>query len=409
MKSFEVHAGWLTPPQLIGKCNIERARGKEIISFSYDAAWLSEHPGFNPDPDIICTTGRQYPPSDKRCFGFLADTAPDRWGRMLMDRRERIDSILENRAPVTLMESDYILGVHDAGRIGGIRFFDPQNDIYLSCRDSLAAPPMEKLRELEDSSYNIEDCSDKAAKKWIQNLIEPGSSLGGARPKANVVDENGDIWIAKFSSKSDTLDIGAWEMVAHNLALKCDIAVPEAKFLRLTKRGGTFLSKRFDRCGSKRIHYASAMTLLGQTDGNTSSVCYLDMADIIERISLNPERDLRELWKRIVFFICISNTDDHLRNHGFLLKDDSWVLSPCFDINPSPDKKTLSMAVATDDRLNFTQVLEYSNFFRVSQTEAREIISDMSEMIKKSWKQEAERFEIPSNQQKKMAAAFAKK
>ncbi len=408
MREFEVHAGWLEPPVLVGKCRIDSARGKETISFAYDERWLSKHPSFQIDPDIISMSGWQYPPSNKICFGFLSDTAPDRWGRKLMDRREAVFAKEEDRSKRKLMESDYILGVHDKGRIGGIRFFDPHRNEYLSSGQTLAAPPMEALRKLEQASKGFEVSTDEGSKKWLKNLLEPGSSLGGARPKANVVDENGNLWIAKFPSVNDETDVGAWEMVAHKLAEKCGIKVPEAKSLKLSDAGTTFLTKRFDRNGECRIHYASAMTLLGCTDGQDEQMSYLDIAGSIERFSIDPDGDLKELWDRIVFNICISNTDDHLRNHGFLLNGDGWELSPAFDLNPDREKETLSLIIAKTDKKDIGEAIPAAGYFRISEQEAADRAAKIRDIVDHSWRKEAEKCFIRSSEIKKMSAAFIK-
>lgn len=405
MNTFEVHAGWLDNPERIGNCYIDKARGNEVISFSYDAAWIKNHPDFILDPDIILMTGRQYPPADKPCFGFLSDTAPDRWGRRLMMRRERIDAREEGRPRRTLMESDYILGVNDKGRIGAIRYYDSDKKAYLSERDTLAAPPIERLRELENASLKIED-NDSDETKWVKNLIDPGSSLGGARPKANVVDENNNLWIAKFPSKSDEIDVGAWEMAVHELAIRCGINVPDARVMKLSSNGTTFLSKRFDRDGNNRIHFASAMTMLGQTDASDEDISYVDMAAVIEEICANPEDDLIQLWTRMVFNILISNTDDHLRNHGFVLSQSGWELSPAYDINPSIDKEELSLSILNGHAKDLSESEEAAPFFRLTKAEAGNRIDVMRQTVSKYWRHEASKFGIPKSEQDRMQMAF---
>ena len=404
MKTFSVVAGWLSPEEKIGTCEIERARGKEILSFEYDRKWLERHPEFSFDPDIYPMRGRQYPPTDKPCFGFLADSAPDRWGRKLMDRREMIDAREGSRPRRTLMESDYILGVHDGGRIGGLRFFDEKEGVYLSNRKTLAAPPMEMLRELEHAAVMLEE-GDAGVEKWLRNLLDPGSSLGGSRPKSNVLDEHGNMWIAKFPSKHDDADMGAWEMLAHNLAEKCGINTPDARIMKLSDAGTTFLVKRFDRLLEKRIHFVSAMTMLGQIDG--ASAGYLDLAGLTEQFCRDTNRDIRELWKRMVFNICVSNTDDHLRNHGFILGDGGWELSPVFDVNPNIEKRTMSLTIAQTDHIDITEVLELADFFRMKKSEAIAITKKIQSEIRANWKKEADRLGITKREQNMMQEAFS--
>ena len=402
MREFDVFAAWLMPEEKIGRCVIENTRGKEIIGFAYERTWIENHPGFIFDPDIYQTEGLQFPPADKPCFGFLSDVSPDRWGRKLMDRREALDAKDEDRPKRKLQESDYILGVHDGGRVGAIRFYDSSRGVYLSDRDTLSAPPMEKLRELEQAAIKIDEDSD--VRKWIKNLIEPGSSLGGARPKANVVDEQGNIWIAKFPSTRDEYDIGAWEMVAHNLSVKCGINCPEARVMRFSDRGTTYLSKRFDREHTRRIHYASAMTVAGKTD--MESAGYLDIISSIETLCIHPKEALSELWRRMIFNICISNTDDHLRNHGFLLGDDGWHLSPCFDVNPDPDKDHMVLTIGDSTDKSLANALDMADYFRLSVSQAKESIRDIQSIVYDNWVKEADKLKISHREKEKMKPAF---
>lgn len=402
MREFDVYAAWTAPEEKIGHCVVENARGKETIGFAYEREWLKCHPGFLLDPDIYQTEGIQFPPESKPCFGFLSDTSPDRWGRKLMDRREAIDAKEEGRPKRKLQESDYILGVHDGGRIGAVRFYDSDRGSFLSDRQALSAPPMEKLRELEQAAVKIE--TDPNTRKWLKNLIDPGSSLGGARPKANVVDERGNIWIAKFPSANDEYDVGAWEMVARNLSEKCGIHCPEARLIRFSEKGSTYLSKRFDRVYDRRIHYASAMTMAGKTDMDPAG--YLDVISSIETICAKPKEALSELWRRMIFNICISNTDDHLRNHGFLLGIDGWGMSPCFDVNPDPEKDHMALNIGDDSEKSLKNALEIAEFFRLSIDQAKESVREIQSIISKSWEDEADRLRINHREKKKMRPAF---
>ena len=348
---IEVCAGWLEDIPVIGVCHIDHARGAEVFSFEYQKSWLAAHPGLMLDPELVQMTGRQYPAKNRPCFGFLSDSAPDRWGRKLMERREAFDAEKEKRARRKLLESDFILGVHDEGRTGALQF-RTDDGVFLSSREEMAAPPMTELRKLENASLEMEK-NQNNAEKWIRTLLAPGSSLGGARPKANVVDADGSIWIAKFPSRKDTINAGAWEMVAHDLACRCGLDVPEAKLMRFSQFGDTFLSKRFDRTitdnATKRIHFASAMTMLGEQDGSSEQHSYLDLLSFLEENSADIELDSKELWRRIIFNLCITNADDHLRNHGFLLRNDMWRLSPAYDLNPDYEQDRLSLSVDFND------------------------------------------------------------
>lgn len=281
--------------------------------------------------------GRQFVPLDKAMFGFFADSCPDRWGRVLMKRREAAQAKKEDRKPRELREIDFLLGVYDESRMGALRFKLEENGPFLSDDKGMATPPWANLRTLEEAARAFDKDENALDEKWLKQLIGPGSSLGGARPKATVQGIDGALWIAKFPSKHDEVDSGAWEMVTHDLAVMCNLDVPEAKLEKFSKLGSTFLVKRFDRDGEKRIHFASAMTMLGKTDGASGSdgTSYLDIASFIKSNGAAPNKDLKELWKRIVFNMAVSNTDDHLRNHGFLLTSDGWRLSPLYDVNPS--------------------------------------------------------------------------
>jgi len=240
-------------------------------------------------------------------------------------------------------------------------------------------------------------------------LVSPGSSLGGARPKASVVGENGDLWIAKFPSKNDGDDIGAWEMVTYELAIQCGIEMAESKAQKFSSNQHTFLTKRFDRTiEGKRIHFASAMTLLGYTDGadGSSGVSYLELVDFITKYGANPESDLKQLWSRIVFSICVSNTDDHLRNHGFLLTDKGWVLSPAYDINPVETGTGLKLNISEDDNaLDLNLALDVAPYFRIEKIEGKTIINEIQKVIPE-WRTLANKYRISRLEQENKADAF---
>ena len=334
-------------PVLMGSLYVNVIKVGESYSFEYDKDWLRKTGlTLTLDPELMPYSGRQYP-TGKNIFGLFADASPDRWGRVLMNKRERILAEKEGRKPSKLYDSDYLLGVYDETRMGGIRFKANQEGPFLSDDKETAAPPWATLRTLEEASRNFENDETGLTEKWLNQLIKPGSSLGGARPKANVVDTKNQLWIAKFPSKNDESDTGAWEMVAHDIAALCGLNVPEAKLEKFSSLGSTFLIKRFDRMGSKRVHFASAMTLLGKTDGASAAdgSSYLDIAAFIKSYGAQPKKDLGELWKRIVFNMAVTNTDDHLRNHAFILTDKGWILSPLYDVNPVPYGDELSLSL----------------------------------------------------------------
>ena len=330
-----------------------------------------------------------------------------------MRRREAIRARNEERSPSPLQESDYLLGVYDETRMGAIRFRLSPDGEFVNNDRAMAAPPWTSLRELEAASRNYEDesQSDSEHEKWLSMLIAPGSSLGGARPKANVLDPEGNLWIAKFPSKADSTDIGAWEMVTHQLARQVGLRLPECRLDKFSKNGSTFLTKRFDRNGNRRIHFASAMTLLGKTDGADyqDGTSYLDIAKFIMQYGAQPEADLRELWKRIVFSIAVKNTDDHLRNHGFLLTPQGWILSPAYDINPNPNGAGLALNISENDNaLDFDLAREVASLFRIDTDAADSFIRQTEESIQ-NWRKIADRCALSRPAQDDMASAFADK
>lgn len=311
--------------ELVGRINVTQSRGKEFYSFEYEDSWL-DYQQMTLDPDLQLYKGRHYLNDDKNIFGVFADSCPDRWGRRLMNRRAEICAKELQEKPKKLMESDYLLGVYDEARMGGLRFKLDKDGEYLSNDKDFATPPWTSLRKLEQASLAFEKEDNVLDDKWLKQLIAPGSSLGGARPKASVMAPDGSLWIAKFPSKHDDIDSGAWEMVVHELAQLCGLNVPEAKVERFSKLGTTFLVKRFDRNGTERIHFSSAMTMLGKTDGANASdgSSYLEIVSFLKANGSKPKEDLEELWKRIVFSMAVSNTDDHFRNHGFILEKSGW-------------------------------------------------------------------------------------
>jgi serine/threonine-protein kinase HipA len=412
-RTIYVYADWvgLGQPTLMGLLRSTLLRGKEIFSFEYDDAWLKSRSSQTLDPDLGLFSGIQYLNDEKPNFGIFLDSSPDRWGRTLMDRREAAIARSEERHPKNLFETDYLLGVYDGHRMGAIRFKDSLDGPFLNSNTSMATPPWTSIRELEHASLKLEEDGghDEEDLKWLNLLITPGSSLGGARPKASVLDGRGELWIAKFPSLQDDQNIGGWEKVAYDLARNVGINVPESVTGKFYSKKHTFLTKRFDRTSQgERIHFASAMTLLGHTDGTNhlSGASYLDLAAFIMQNGASPDADLEELWRRILFYISISNTDDHLRNHGFLLTDKGWTLSPAYDINPVPTGTGLSLNISTtDNALSIDLSLEVAEYFRVSDEKATEIISVVQSEVSK-WESIAEKVGIPKSERNSMAKAF---
>jgi serine/threonine-protein kinase HipA len=412
-RTIYVYADWagLVQPTLMGLLHSTLLRGKEIFSFEYDDAWLKSGSSQTLDPDLGFFGGIQYLNDEKTNFGIFLDSSPDRWGRTLMDRREAAIARSEGRQPKNLFETDYLLGVYDGHRMGAIRFKDSLDGPFLNSNTTMATPPWTSIRELEQASLKLEEDRENDAEnlKWINLLLAPGSSLGGTRPKASVLDRHGELWIAKFPSLQDDRDTGGWEKVAYDLARNAGISVPEATTGKFYSKKHTFLTKRFDRSPrGERIHFASAMTLLGYADGTThsSGVSYLDIAEFIMQNGANPNADLEELWRRIVFYISISNSDDHLRNHGFLLTGRGWTLSPAYDSNPVPTATGLSLNISTtDNALSIDLALEVAEYFRVTDEKALQIISLIQSEVSK-WESIAEKVGISKSERNAMAKAF---
>ncbi|GAA4302965.1 HipA domain-containing protein [Compostibacter hankyongensis] len=413
-KQIWVYADWLDLGSLMfmGMLKTEQVRGKEIFSFSYGKGWLDKGPALLVlDPDLGLYGGPQYSRDDKPNFGLFLDSSPDRWGRVLMERREALTARQEARKPRALMESDYLLGVFDRYRMGGLRFRLAEGGPFLDDNDRAAAPPMTSLRTLEEASLQLEneDAPDSPQfSQWLNLLMSPGSSLGGARPKASVADPAGELWIAKFPSKNDSHDMGAWEMIINELAVRSGLNIAEGYARRFTQNHHTFLTKRFDRRGEDRIHFASAMTLLGYNDGADamSGASYLHLAEFIMRNGAGPDADLEELWRRIVFNIYVSNSDDHLRNHGFLLTSKGWKLSPAFDINPVPLSAGLSLNISEhSNALDPDLARDVAEKFRIREKK-REVIIDKIDKAVKHWRKIAEGMGIARNEIQRMEDAF---
>jgi serine/threonine-protein kinase HipA len=409
-----VYADWkpMEVPHLVGKLFSQRVRGKEIFSFEYNETWLrASQAKLYLDPNLGLFKGKQYLPEGRSNFGVFLDSAPDRWGRLLMRRREAWQAKLEGREEKLLFETDYLLGVFDGHRMGGLRFKLEQDGAFLNSHEKMATPPWTSLRELEYASLQLEKedaINDPAYAKWLGMLIDPGSSLGGARPKASVLDEKGNLWIAKFPSSTDDKNTGAWEMVLHELAKVCGIHVPDARLQQFSGKHHTFLSKRFDRTKDKRIHFASAMTLLGYQDGADfhDGLSYLDIVAFIIQQGASVKADLEQLWRRVVFNILVSNTDDHLRNHGFLLTNNGWQLSPAYDMNPNERGSGLTLNISENsNEQDISLALETAKHYKIKNEEAAKILNDMQcEMAK--WRTVAKRLGISSGEMEQTKRAF---
>jgi serine/threonine-protein kinase HipA len=407
---IEVWADWLplTEPLRVGVLFARPLRGREVYSFEYDREWLEHPSALAIDPGLQLFAGPQYASEAESNFGVFLDSSPDRWGRILMRRRETLEAREQGRAARTLLESDYLLGVHDQQRMGGLRFRTTPDGPFMDNRTELAAPPMARIRDLEFASLKLEEEGvedDPEYGAWLRLLIAPGSSLGGSHPKASVTDEQGALWIAKFPSKQDTVDRGAWEFVVHQLAQDAGVNVSVSQCRQFTTAHHTFLTRRFDRTDDgRRIHFMSAMAALRRRDRDEAS--YLELAEFLIQNGSRVAQDLEELWRRIVFFMCVSNNDDHLRNHGFLLQEGGWQLAPAYDVNPVEQPRGLSLLVSdVDNAQDLGLAREVAEYFRVSAARASDIIASVVKGVG-TWRAVAKAAGLSKRAQDDMAQAF---
>jgi serine/threonine-protein kinase HipA len=417
-REIHVYGDWLElgECQRIGMMSVNRGQGRETFSFEYDSQWLAGNDTLVIDPELLLFEGPQYlNDRDKANFGLFLDSSPDRWGQIIMKRREALVARREKRPPKTLLATDFLLGVHDEQRMGGLRFKDDPDGDFLSNRDGYNAPPWTRLRELENAAWQFQSdgaMDNPQLREWLNLLFAPGSSLGGARPKAGVCDEEENLWIAKFPGRNDEIDKGAWEIITHSLAVRAGLTIAEASAEKFGRPHHTFLTKRFDRAviggTRRRKHFASAMTMLGYSDGagHADGASYLEIVEFLGKQGSDVDIDLPELWRRIVFSICVSNTDDHLRNHGFLLTERGWKLSPAYDVNPEPTGTGLHLNISeTDNSLSLELAKEVAEFFRVDEKEADKIIDEVKAAVA-TWPDVASGYGINRGEQEQMRPAF---
>jgi serine/threonine-protein kinase HipA len=418
-KNIAVYADWdaLGGPLKLGVLRAHAGAGREVFEFEYEGSALANPQvlDFRLDPGVGPYMGRQFPGKQSENFGVFLDSSPDRWGRLLIKRRferaQRKGSVPKNQR---LTESDYLLGVHDLYRVGALRFRLNDEGPFLADSTDDTAPPFVRIRELEHASLALErdEGNESAdADEWLRLLIAPGGSLGGARPKASVVDQDGQLCIAKFPSIRDEFDVGAWEMIVHSLARGCGIRVANARAQKFASNFHTYITQRFDRTPTgARLHFASAMTLTGRTDGDDASTgaSYLELARVLIDHGAQTDVDLKELWTRIVFNICVSNTDDHLRNHGFILAPNrGWLLSEAFDMNPTPHGGGLKLNISEDDNAQDLGLALYvAKNFRVRNTFAHGIVDKVQETVRQ-WPVLASKLGLSAQEQAQMAPAFA--
>lgn len=383
---IDIDANCFPHAESVGTLGYDMIRGNAAYQWEYEALWLQQHRQTRLSGDLQNAGGPQY--GSGRLFGFLQDAMPDRWGRRLIDKRERLLAAQEGRVARHLTDIDYLTQIDDTTRMGALRLRDGERLLGMEYTKT-PVPPLTHLHEFVDMAQEYERQDEHGGairEEWLLNLYKQGSSLGGARPKANVRDTDGSLWIAKIPSVSDDYDVALWEFWAHKMARIAGINVPEMRLLVLPgQKYHTLLSKRFDRDSERRIHFASAMTLCGLQDGAdaTTGNGYLDIVDVIIGSTgfVNPQAALEQLYRRIAFSIAIRNHDDHFRNHGFLLTEKGWVWSPVYDLNPS-DFTTQSLLISRDNNESSLEVLlAAAGDYMLSTNQAKLIIEDVRKSI----------------------------
>lgn len=413
MKKLYVFADfdWLKEPRLVGELSYESLRGSDSYGFCYSNEWLKDYGSLFLSDDLNNYPGQQYTAHDKDIFGCFSDALPDRWGRTLINRREQILAKDEKRPVRRLSSFDYLIGIEDFSRMGGFRFKESMDGDYINASETLRIPPLTDIRELIAASSEIEKSEEEdqlPEMRWIAQLVQPGSSLGGARPKVSVLDENKNLCIAKFPSRKDDYDVGLWEHFSHLLAKNAGINVAETRVISTSEKYHTLLSRRFDRrADCKRIHFASAMTLLGLNDGDNANTGhgYLDMVDFILQNCTNVEDNLKELYRRVAFNICIGNTDDHFRNHGFLLTAKGWTLSPAYDMNPTLNEYQSLLINNSTNKSDLNELLNSCEEYMLPKQSTQQIISEVLNAIKE-WGALATKLGIAKSEQERFAVVF---
>lgn len=392
-------------PVLVGRLWSRVRSGRESASFEYDASWLGHPERFALEPALTLGPGAFHTPPEKALFGAIGDSAPDRWGRVLMRRAARRRAERAGETPHTLFEADFLLLVDDIARQGALRFKTDADGPFLAPEDGLRIPPLVELPRLLSAADRV--ANDEESDEDLRLLIVPGSSLGGARPKASVRDHDGHLALAKFPHREDDINVVLWEAVALTLAEQAGIPVPAWRIEQIAGKP-VILIRRFDRIDDQRVPFLSAMSMLGANDNEAHS--YLEIADAVRQYGANPRQDLTQLWRRLVFNVLISNTDDHLRNHGFLYESHrGWRLSPAYDLNPVPvdiRPRVLTTAIGPDDpTASIELALETADYYGLTPAEARSIAGDVARATG-GWRATSTNLNIPAREVHRMASAF---
>jgi serine/threonine-protein kinase HipA len=398
---IEVHLALGDESPRVGRLWTRARAGRETASFEYDGDWLTRPDAFSLDPELVLGAGRFH--TERPLFNVFTDPAPDRWGQTLLRRNERIRARAEGRAPRTLLTVDMLTLVDDETRLGALRFRVPGDRAFLTTGRSRVPPLVELPRLLRATSRVLED---QETEDDLALLLAPGTSLGGARPKASVRDPEGRLAIAKFPSQHDDWPITRWEAATLAMAEAARIEVPRRQLATVLKKP-VLIIERFDRRGSERIPYMSALTAMSARDGDVHS--YLDLAIALREAGSAPARDLEELWRRVVFNVLVSNVDDHLRNHGFLHEPGGWRLAPAFDLNPMPvdvRPRVHALAIDEDDpSAPLPRVLEIAPMFNLTATKARAIVREVAGATRR-WRRFATDCGLTPRQLDRMATAF---
>ncbi|MEG2470778.1 MAG: HipA domain-containing protein [Bacteroidales bacterium] len=413
MKKLLVYADfdWLTDIELIGELSYESLRGSDSYAFQFNDEWLKKYGNLFISADLNNYKGLQYTQPEKDIFGCFSDALPDRWGRTLLNRREQVLAAEEKRIVRRLSSFDYLVGIDDLSRMGGFRFKETPDGDFINASNTLRIPPLTSIRELIHACDEIEKSEDKNElpdKKWLTQLVQPGSSLGGARPKASVIDTDKILYIAKFPSRKDDYNAGLWEHFSHLLAQKAGINAASTQVISTNDKYHTLLSRRFDRAkDGKRIHFASAMTLLGLSDGANAGTGsgYLDIVDFILQNCTDVNKNLQELYRRIAFNICIGNSDDHFRNHGFLLTPKGWTLSPAYDMNPTLNEYQSLLISNNSNRADLSILLDACESYMLTRDVATQIILEVATAVK-NWKVVAIKLGIPNSEMERFGSTF---
>jgi serine/threonine-protein kinase HipA len=401
-RSLLVHVDLEGAPHLVGRLWARSRKGRESASFEYDSSWLKHPSRFALEPALVLSHGQHHTAAGRRLFGAIGDSAPDRWGRLLIQRDERRKAREANREPHTLNEIDYLVAVGDIARQGALRFTDSEGGPFLAA--GLQIPPLVRLSALLNASLHI--TADGGSDEDLKLLLAPGSSLGGSRPKASVLDRDGTLSVAKFPQHGDLIPTIQWESVALTLAAKAGIPVPVWRMEKIGNRH-VLLLRRFDRVNGHRVPFLSALSMLDAQDNEQRS--YLEIADALRLYGAKPQEDCAELWRRVVFSILISNTDDHLRNHGFLYQAGGWRLAPAYDLNPVPvDIKPRVLTTAIDEAdgtASLDLAYQVAEHFGLKAKEAKAIVREVGKSVM-GWHTAGKGLDLSASEIDRMESAF---